>query len=92
MTGQEDDLWECDGGDFYGSFDEVNEHVITVNTLRDGSLRPPLDVTCWGAMQVGSVAWESYHYDGIHPMQHLMTNLHHIAARFPSLFPEGRWE
>lgn len=85
----EEGLWECDGCGMLDTYEAVNDHIVRVNRLADGSLRPPQDVVCWGAMQVGSPAWNAWHFEGIHPMRYVMANLRHIAARFPSLFPEG---
>jgi hypothetical protein len=61
-------LWECDGCGFIGTYDEVDTHIVTVNTLPDGTLKDPSDVTCWGSMKIGSDVWNAYHFDGVHPM------------------------
>jgi len=65
-------LWQCDGCHIIGIFDVVDEHLETVNRLRDGSLKEPEDVTCWGMMSVGSPSWEAYWGEGVHPMSTLL--------------------
>jgi hypothetical protein len=67
-----DDLWQCDGCGVTGTGDELNQHVIDVNTLPDGSLKEPQDVTCWGSYQVGGPAWEQHQFEGVHPMTNVM--------------------
>jgi hypothetical protein len=65
-------VWECDGCHIRGAFDKLDKHIDDVNTLPDGSLKEPQDVTCWGAMQVGSDIWKQYWDHGVHPMVNVM--------------------
>lgn len=68
-------VWECDGCHIRGTFDEIGIHVETVNTLADGSLKDPADVTCWGSMKVGSPVWEAYWDRGVHPMNTVLSGI-----------------
>jgi hypothetical protein len=64
------ELWQCDGTgcSFIGTEEEVNEHVLSKATYPDGNFKPAEEIVCWGALQVGSEAWNKYVFDGIHPM------------------------
>ena len=77
MFGEDDKtgLWECDGGDFVGTWEEVDAHVRSNGKLADGTLKDPQDIVCWGSMQVGGVAWTEFHTKGIHPMTVLMESV-----------------
>jgi hypothetical protein len=64
--------WQCDGCHIIGTFDVVNDHILTAGVLRDGTLKENADITCWGSMKVGSQTWSDYWDRGIHPMTTVM--------------------
>lgn len=73
------ELWQCDGCGATGTEEEMEAHVVAVNTLPGGSLKDPQDVTCWGSYLVGGPAWDVHQFEGVHPMQTLMAQVQ-IAA------------
>lgn len=65
-------MFECDGCGVIGTEEEVEQHVMTVNTLADGTLRPLEDVVCFGVMEVGGIAWLDFHMYNKHPMENVV--------------------
>ena len=82
----DDELWQCDGCPLIGTEAEIKTHVTENGTLTDGRMKAPEDITCWGGLRVGSPAWESFVFDGVHPMDAIGAAIHRAMEKYS--FPQ----